>query len=780
MKSRFRFLFCAVIALLALSSARAQVSPVVNITSPTSGSILTVNVPVNIAATASDSDGTIVSVQFFASGVSISTVNAFPYNVSWTPSSAGNYSLTAIATDSGGNRTTSAAVAAVVSVGSAPTVALVSPGSGLNVVVGAAVNLSATASDADGTVVNVLFLVNGVALATVNSSPFSAVLNPSAPGVYTIIARATDNVGNVTDSLPQTITVRPNRPPSVTIISPSNGASVTVGSGVTIRASATDPDDLIDTVKFLVNGQVLFTANTFPYTAPWTPTSEGVYTISVIVKDSLGSVGGNETASSPVYVRVVAPAGSAGVGGTAPDAIYTGSYFSGGESGKFAMINLAGKSGVFIAFSSAGTPKTYFYPGLVIDGSGRFSKTDSSGKALVSGVASDSGSSGNLDGNRLTFIGPITFAAGTASIPVGYYTGNIVGKLDSTAVAIVGLDGSITVFVANGSYVDAGSGSLASTGTFSFTTAGGNLLTGKVDAATGLFTGTLAGSNGGAISGALASGGAFSDGALRNLSTRGQVGIGANVLIAGFVVSGTVPKQVLIRAVGPSLTQFGITGALADPQLSVFQGSTAIATNDNWGGSSPLVNAAAQAGAFALDPASKDAVVLITLTPGAYTAQVSGVAGTTGVALIELYDRDSASPFSPEKVMNVATRGVVSSGQGALIAGFVINGTVSKKLLIRAVGPGLTTLGVTGALADPILRVIRSDNVVVRENDNWESGNDAALIADASSKTGAFALASGSKDAVLLFNVPPGTYTALVTGANGTGGVALVEVYEVP
>ena len=210
-----------------------------------------------------------------------------------------------------------------------------------------------------------------------------------------------------------------------------------------------------------------------------------------------------------------------------------------------------------------------------------------------------------------------------------------------------------------------------SPGAFSVTTLSGNRITGTADPATGFIRGNLTGGPGGALIAALTSGVSFSDGFLRNLSTRGQVGTGSNILIAGFVVGGDVPKQVLVRAVGPSLTQFGVTGALADTQLQLFQGSSLKETNDNWGGVAAISTAANQVGAFAFGPTSLDSAILTTLPPGAYTAQVSGVGGRTGVALVELYDVDNQTPFSTQKVMNVATRGVVGAGQSQLIAGFV-------------------------------------------------------------------------------------------------------------
>jgi hypothetical protein len=380
-----------------------------------------------------------------------------------------------------------------------------------------------------------------------------------------------------------------------------------------------------------------------------------------------------------------------------------------------------------------------------------------------------------------------SFNAGRVTVPAGYYVGNFSGRNASLLSAIVGADGAITLYAEEGAFRDAGAGTIASTGAFTVTTAAGNRFVGIADPATGFLSGSLTGGPGGSFMAAMASGVSFSDGFLRNLSTRGQVGTGSNILIAGFVVGGSTPKQVLLRAIGPTLASFGVTGALADPVLELYRGNTRIASNDNWDGTG-LQTAANQAGAFPLPVSSADAAVLMTLSPGSYTAQVSGVAGRTGVALVELYDVDTLSPFSQQKVMNVATRGVVGAGQAQLIAGFVVSGNTPKKVLIRGVGPGLAGLFPGMAvLADPLLQLVRTESrpagleyTVVRENDNWEAGNNSALLADAAASVGAFPLAAGSRDAAILLNLPPGTYSAQLSGPGTATGVALVEVYEVP
>lgn len=266
---------------------------------------------------------------------------------------------------------------------------------------------------------------------------------------------------------------------------------------------------------------------------------------------------------------------------------------------------------------------------------------------------------------------------------------------------------------------------------------------------------------------------------LGNISNRAQVGIGSDILIPGFVIEGTAPKEVLVRAVGPTLVDFGVTGVLENPLLRVFQGSTEVASNDDWGQASDpvaLANAMATTGAFALQPGSGDSALLVTLDPGAYTAQVSGVGDTTGVAIVEVYD--AAPDNLDSRLVNISGRAQVGTGADILIPGFVVSGSESKQYLIRAIGPTLAGFGVTGTLADPMLRVLQGDTEIVT-NDNWMSASNAAEVVSTSATIGAFALDEGSADAVVLIDLNPGAYTIQVSGVADTTGVALVEIYEV-
>ncbi|MGA2016909.1 MAG: hypothetical protein ABSH26_08115, partial [Opitutaceae bacterium] len=275
-----------------------------------------------------------------------------------------------------------------------------------------------------------------------------------------------------------------------------------------------------------------------------------------------------------------------------------------------------------------------------------------------------------------------------------------------------------------------------------------------------------------------------SDGVLRNLSTRGLVGSGANDMIAGFVVGGTVPKQLLVRAVGPTLASLGLSGAIAGTELSIYSGSTLVDSNTGWSSTQANETAVAaaevQSGAFALPIGSADSALVGTFAPGSYTAIVSGTDSNTGIGLVEVYDLDTLQLFSSQKLTNVSTRGNVGTGASIMIGGFSISGSAPKRLLIRGAGPGLSALGVSGTLSAPHLQLFNNAGGLIRENYSWQTGNDAALLSAAEAATGAFAFATGSADSAILIVLPPGTYTAELSGVGGATGIALVEVYEVP
>jgi erythromycin esterase-like protein len=249
---------------------------------------------------------------------------------------------------------------------------------------------------------------------------------------------------------------------------------------------------------------------------------------------------------------------------------------------------------------------------------------------------------------------------------------------------------------------------------------------------------------------------------LANISTRMRVEIGDNALIGGFIITGNAPKKVILRAIGPSLSG-AVPGALADPTLQLFQGGTSLEFNDNWKDSAERDDIEAST----IPPGHDlESAIVKTLAPGAYTAVVRGKGDTTGVGLVELYDLD---PGADSRLVNIATRGLVQPGDNAMIAGMIAVGPdgSSQRVLIRAIGPSLP---MTGKLADPTLEVVNGNGTVLRSNDSWRNDQRAAIEASTIPPTNDF-------EAAIIATLQPGSYTAIVRGAGGSTGVALVEVY---
>ncbi len=268
---------------------------------------------------------------------------------------------------------------------------------------------------------------------------------------------------------------------------------------------------------------------------------------------------------------------------------------------------------------------------------------------------------------------------------------------------------------------------------------------------------------------------------LANLSVRAVSRSRSDPMILGFYVDGGT-KPLLVRALGPTLLPFGVNGFLPDPFLEVHTNrngaDTIIASNDNWatGGVATLQQVFTATGAFAIsDTASKDAVIYTPITAG-NSVFVYDTAGRSGVTLAELFD---AAPASG-RISNASVLNFVGTGENVLIVGFYVNGPASRRYLIRGIGPGLAAYGVDGFLADPRLELFNSANQSVAVNDNW-GDVDATPLRQAFTATGAFNLTDpASKDAMLLVVVPPGSYSAVVSGVGGTTGKALLELYEVP
>ncbi len=275
-------------------------------------------------------------------------------------------------------------------------------------------------------------------------------------------------------------------------------------------------------------------------------------------------------------------------------------------------------------------------------------------------------------------------------------------------------------------------------------------------------------------------------GRISNMSVRTLSDTGDKVLNVGFSVGGegtSGTKSLLVRVIGPTLAEYGVGGTMVDPTLTIapLGVSTPIAENDDWAGAAQLITTGAALGAFPLqNTASKDAIAIATVSNGPHTALAAGKAGTRGIVLTEIYDATAPETMTPAtpRLVNVSARAQVGTGDGVLIAGFVVAGTTSKTLLIRASGPAIAAYGVSGTLANPKLTIHVLNGPRLYENEDW---GGEPLLTNVGNSVFAFPIPDlASKDAMLLVTLPPGGYTATVSGSDGGTGVALVEVYEVP
>jgi len=394
-----------------------------------------------------------------------------------------------------------------------------------------------------------------------------------------------------------------------------------------------------------------------------------------------------------------------------------------------------------------GTQAHFFYPeGIALDSGGNLYVVDSDNNSVSVGVVVQTSATGLANhtvapGGTATFtvLSPIVgasytwqYLSGTTWLPVangGVYSGATTSSLTITG-ATAGMTG--TQYRA-----------VAVSGTTTTDSPAGTLYVGNVR--------------------------------IINLSSRGFVGTGVSDLDAGFIIGGTGTKQILLRAIGPTLASFGVTGVLANPILTLnTSAGTVQATNTVWGGTAALTQEMSAVGAFALPAGSADSALFVSnLGTGSHTAQVDGVGGTTGAALVEVWDADTGTPTA--RLSNISTRAPV--GTSTLIAGFVIGGNTSDTVLIRGVGPSLATLGLTNVLSNVQLTLYDSNSNVIASNNGW---NNNAFLSATFSSVYAFALQANSLDSAMVVTLAPGSYTAIVSGMNGATGTALAEIYEVP
>lgn len=677
-------------------------------------------------------------------------------------SSAGTYSVTV--SNAFGSVTSNGATLAV---NSAPNI--VSQPRSLTVQAGGSATFVADVTGGSG--LSYQWRRNGVALANANSATLT-LSNVSAAdaGNYDVII--TNSLGTTSSSVAQLNVVTGPTAPVFTLQPASR--TTTLSGNVTLTAAATGVP--APTYQWRHNGAAIGGATNPSFTITNAQAGNaGNY--DVVAASSAGTI-----TSGVAGVRVIARS-------------YAGVYFGSfsGSFGPFAMYVRDDNTGVFLGYL-LGSSAPVMNLALLVNDAGQFSFSQGA-IATAAAVSSDEparaaalapvtingtlGADGSVNGSisggvSTSFAGSRVADAGPTQGVAGYYQA---GATNSGGVAYVITSSNSQAFVVTqvGTVTDGGVGTVSAGGQVSISTARGSVAGSIVPS-----NGTLSLISSGAVTGSFngASESVLAVQRLANISSRARVGTGEAVAIAGFVISGEQSKPVLIRAVGPTLGQapFNVPGVLTTPRLELFRGSASIATNAGIGTNRAAIDAAGvQAGAFALGSAGTDAAIFTTLAPGNYTAIVSSSGTASGVVLVEVYDLSAA--VAGQKLLNISTRATAGSAENTLIAGVVVTGSAPKRVLIRAVGPGLTPFGVTGVLAQPTL-TLYSGSTAVGANTGWSTSVDAAAITAASAQVGGFGMAAA--DSAMIVTLAPGNYTAQVTGPGAATGVALIELYELP
>ncbi len=709
-------------ATLSITVGAAGVAPVITNSPLTAAG--TIGTAFSFTTTATGSP-TSYSASPLPAGLSVVTATGV---ITGTPTTAGVTSVTLGATNGNGTGTTTLTIT-VAAAGAAPIITN-TPLSAAGTV-GTAFNFTTTATGAP-TSYNAAPLPAGLVRNTTTGTITGV---PTTVGVTPVLLSATN--ANGTGNATLTITVGPAA--GTPVLTSPTIATGSVGTPITPYGIDATGTPTVFSATGLPAGLSINSIGTIT----GTPTTIGTSLVTITAGNAFGTTTATLTftiAASTVVPVVSSPTTAPGTSGT-----------------PFSYVVVAAPTPT--SYSATGLPA-----GLVINSTTGVI----TGTPTVSGTFNVTVTTTNANGSSsfnlaITIAGatavPILTSPTTASATAGtpFVTYLIAATGLPTSYAATGLPPGLTVNTLTGAIT----GTPTSPGNYAVTITATNSL--------GTSTATLTISVGPNLSSRI-----------MNFSARAISGPGDQTLIMGFVVSGN-NKNLLVRGVGPTLAAFGIITPLADPLLTLYNNTGLLATNDDWsttstGASQSTVIAAtaSQVGAFALPAGSKDSSLLFMVNNGAHTSGLVRPNSTTGVALTEIYDID---PTVGSRLVNVSARMHITGGEGTLIAGFSIGGSVAKTVLIRGIGPSLAQFGVSGVLPDPIIAVY-SGSTQIYSNDNWEASTaTAAQIVTASIAVGAFALPAGSKDAVLLITLQPGNYTVLVSGGTATG-VALIEIYD--
>lgn len=743
---------------VALTVLPLEFSPIIT-TQPASTTVTTGSAASFIVV--ADASGTI-SYQWRKDGVPVSGATSATLAISSVqPANAGTY--TVVVSNSLGSLISSGAT---LTVNSSPI--LVTSIQPQTVISGQSVTF--TANIAGGLGITFQWRKNGVAIAGATSSTL-VLSNVSSADAALYDVVATNSLGSITTA-PALLTV--DTTPSVPVVtSQPIGQTAVIGTTVTFSAAASGYP--APTLQWRKNGTAISGA-----------TASTLTLSNVQASDA--------TSYDVVFTNVIGTATSQGAALRTIAASYAGTYFGtfGSGLGSFALYVRADNTAVLlgtIPSSSVSLANT----NIAVSDAGQFSFTQNMTSSAdeyrvadtneattftVTGtIASDGSIAGGLTGGvAATLAGSRVAATGTTQAYAGYYLAGAQTSAGSV-LAIASANTQIFVVAQTATATDAGQGTLSSSGSLSIPT-GKTAISGTIDASAGTITVAAVSSNSvnGTFTGAKE--GVLASQRMADISSRAKVSPGVTA-VAGFAISGTDSKLVLIRAVGPTLSGYGITTPLAQPKLTLYNsGRVVIATNT---GVSTSTNVAAityvatRVGAFPLGSSGVDSALLVTLAPGTYTAEVSTANAGSGLALVEVYDASTVT--TGQHLSNLSTRAFAQSAENMLIGGLVVPAGAPKRVLIRAVGPGLVPYGITtGYLLQPILELKNGAGVTIASNTGWTTSVDSASILSVTPSVGAFPLTTA--DSAMIVTLPPGSYSACVSGANGTSGIALVEVYE--
>ncbi len=699
-----------------------------------------------------------LSYQWRHNGTAITGATGTTCTVSASDATAGTY--TVLVTDSAGTISSSAATLTVTP---AEAPAITSHPSGVVAIASQSVTFSAAAT---GTPTPTLqWYHNGNAVTGANAATLTLTdVQTDHAGSYTMVATNAGGSATTREALLEVFSQELQAP---VITTQPEDLSAAIGTNVTFRASASGFP--APTFEWFHNGNYLGTSGDGSYTLNNVQESDGG-SYQVIARNRAGSA----TSRTATLTVLVVPT----------NASFSGEFAGGGQW----VLYLDAEGVGTLLLTLPGRDQIIYREGIAVaaDGSFQFGSdattaadsADALAAFYFTGVVT-----GSISPSAATIAVPSLGISTTGTVASGEsaYAGAYdvvpLGGGDAAIHMLTTATGSVLAVAVEPSGVSIGSGTVDPSGNVSLSsgtfTASGQL------GNTG-FSGTVnTPGNGSSTAGTPAAAGGIER--LANLSTRVQIGSGASMTV-GFVLDGSVAKQVLVRAVGPGLSKYGVPGVMTNPQLKVYRSETVQAENDDWFSStnaSQLATTAATVGAFTLGDDSLDAALLTQLNPGPYTVRVEDTNGGGGISLIEIYDANPTSSTTP-RMSNLSARGPVGTGADVLVAGFVVHGNAPKRFLIRGVGPTLAAFGVPGTLADPQLTLVRSGGEVIATNQDWETGNSVATLTTVSATVGAFPLESGTTDAAILVYLAPGAYTAQVSGTGDTTGEALVEVYEVP